>query len=196
MKNINVILFDNFTFLDVFGPVEVFVHLDKYFKVGFFSKNGGKIITNPETGIESKSFQEITHNDILLVPGGFGTRTLVDDKDFIEQLKILAGKSEYVLTVCTGSALLAKTGILEGYKATSNKLAFEWVMKQDPNVNWIRKARWMVDGKFYTSSGVSAGIDMALGFVADIISNDAAAQVSKILEYNWNNNRDQDLFSK
>jgi putative intracellular protease/amidase len=196
MKNINVVLFDVFTFLDVFGPVEVFVHLDKHFKVDFFSKKGGKVITNPETGIETKSFQEIAHNDILLIPGGFGTRTLVDDKDFIDQLKVLAEKSEYVLTVCTGSALLAKTGLLNEHKATSNKLAFEWVIKQGPQVKWIRKARWVFDGKYYTSSGVSAGIDMALGFVCDTISNDAARQVSKFLEYNWKNDRDNDQFGK
>lgn len=195
MKNINVILFDGFTFLDVFGPVEVFGHLDKHFKVDFFSKNGGKIRTNPETGIETKSFSEITGNDILLVPGGFGTRKLVDDKDFIDQLKALAERSEYVLTVCTGSALLAKTDLLNKHKATSNKLAFEWVMKQGPNVNWIRKARWVVDEKYYTSSGISAGIDMALCFVRDLISKDAALQVSKFLEYKWNDNWDEDSFA-
>jgi putative intracellular protease/amidase len=196
MKNINVILFDGFTFLDVFGPVEVFVHLDKHFKINFFSQNGGSILTNPRTGIQTKSFGEIEQNDILLVPGGFGTRELVNDEDFIRKLKELANRGEYVLTVCTGSALLAKTGLLNNRNATSNKLAFDWVTKQGPEVNWIRKARWVVDGKYYTSSGVSAGIDMSLGFVSDTISKDASIQVSKFLEYIWNEDKDNDLFGK
>lgn len=195
MKNINIILFDNFTFLDVFGPVEVFGHLEEYFKINFFSERGGKVRTNPDLGIESKSFNEITQLDILLIPGGFGTRKFVEDEKFIKQLKELANKSETVLTVCTGSALLAKTGLLSKRNATSNKIAFNWVKQQDSSVNWIRKARWVVDGKYYTSSGITSGIDMCLGFVNDTISKDAAKQVSIALEYNWNNIKENDLFA-
>jgi transcriptional regulator GlxA family with amidase domain len=195
MKNINVILFDNFTLLDALGPVEVFRCLENFFKINFYSKNGGKIRTNPELGIETKSYKEIIDYDVLLIPGGFGTRNLVDDFDFIKDLKELANKSDIVLTVCTGSALLAKTGLLSKHNATTNKMAFEWVAEQDSSINWMRKARWVVDGKFYTSSGITAGIDMALGFVSDTISENAAMQVSKVLEYIWNKNRDEDLFA-
>lgn len=195
MKTINIVLFDNFTIIDALGPVEVFRCLEKFFNINFYSQNGGKVKTNPDLGIETKSFKEITDFDILLIPGGFGTRKLVDDIEFIKLIKDLAEKSETVLTVCTGSALLAKTGLLSKRNATSNKLAFDWVKQQDENVNWIKKARWVVDGKFYTSSGITAGIDMALGFVSDTISENAAEQVGKALEYIWNKNKEEDLFA-
>jgi putative intracellular protease/amidase len=195
MKNINVILFDDFTILDALGPVEVFRCLEAFFSIAFYSMNGGKVKTNPYLGIETKQIKEIQSFDILLVPGGFGIRKLVEDVNFIGQLKELANKSESVLSICTGSALLAKTGLLKGLKATSNKLAFDWVVQQDADVHWIRKARWIVDGKYYSSSGVSAGIDMALGFVRDKINNEKAKNICKGLEYVWNNNNEDDPFA-
>jgi len=82
-------------------------------------------------------------------------------------------KATYVLTVCTGSILLAKTGFLNGKQATSNKRLFSFT-KRIPGVNWIKKSRWVQDGSVYTSSGVSAGIDMALGFVSDQLGHNSA----------------------
>lgn len=72
------------------------------------------------------------------------------------------------MTICTGSALLAKTGLLNDKYATSNKRSFERVKISFDQMKWTEKARWVVDGKYYTSSGVSAGIDMALVFISDI----------------------------
>lgn len=123
-----------------------------------------------------------------------GTRKEINNLSFIEKIKSLAQSSEYVLTVCTGSALLAKTGLLDSLKATSNKRSFEWVKSCNKNVHWISKARWVVDGKFYTSSGISAGIDMALDFVSDRFGKDLAIQIAKRTEYRWNEDRDNDEF--
>src|SRR6185436_14084398 len=100
----------------------------------------------------------------------------------------------YVLSVCTGSALLAKTGLLGGKKATSNKRVFSWVVTNGLNVLWDEKARWTVDGKYYTSSGVSAGIDMSLGFLADLQGIAFARQVALEMEYNWTEDKDNDTF--
>jgi putative intracellular protease/amidase len=69
----------------------------------------------------------------------------------IDKIKQISTFSPFVLTVCTGSALLAKTGLLDGKKATSNKKAFAWVMKNGANVKWNKKARWTVDGKYWAS---------------------------------------------
>ena len=132
---------------------------------------------------------------IVLVPGGMGTRKLADDETFLGQLRSLCEKSEFVLSVCTGSALLAKAGVLEDRKATSNKMAWDWVIRQSRRVDWVRKARWVVDGKFYTSSGVTAGIDMALGFVSDRSGQDYAQEIASGLEYLWNSDRDTDPFA-
>ena len=195
MKNINVLLFDNFTTLDALGPAEFFGRMKDYFHIGYFSISGGEISGSANVRINTKPIKEIKQYDILLVPGGLGTRTLVNNSDFIEHLKYLAEKSGKVLCVCTGSALLAKTGLLDGINATSNKMAWEWVIQQSAEVHWIRKARWIVDGKFYTSSGISAGIDMALGFIEDHFNRDAAILVGRGLEYVWNSESDLDPFA-
>ena len=98
------------------------------------------------------------------------------------------------MTVCTGTALLARTGLLDGKNATSNKRAFEWVMGQGPEVIWIKKARWVVDGKYYTASGVSAGIDMTLGFLKDQYGQIFAEDIAFKIEYTWHQDKDNDPF--
>ena len=104
--------------------------------------------------------------DLILVPGGIGTRREVDNPRLLEWLNQRAAAAILVTSVCTGAALLARAGLLDGKRATTNKRAFAWVASQGPEVNWIKQARWVEDGKFATSSGVSAGIDMALALIA------------------------------
>jgi len=91
-------------------------------------------------------------------------------------------------------ALLGKTGLLEGKKATGNKLVFDWIEKSSSAI-WIKKARWVKDGKFYSSSGVSAGMDMTLGFIRDIHGDKTAQDICKYIEYIWNDDADNDPFA-
>lgn len=196
MKTVNVILFNNYTSLDALGPAEIFSKLDKLYAIKYFSLNGGKIYSSINTRIETNKFEDINEPDVLLIPGGFGTRELVNNNEFVSNLKELAIKAEYVLCVCTGSALLAKTGLLNNKIATSNKLSWDWVIEQNEKVQWKNKARWCVDGKYYTSSGVTAGIDMALGFISDKFGEKTAKAISNAIEYIWNENKDNDPFSK
>lgn len=194
MINFNVILFDNFEVLDVFGPVEVIGKLPKHYAIKYFSQNGGLVISRQDTRIETLSFSKISHGGVSLIPGGMGTRTLVNDVQFINDIKDIAENSDYVLCVCTGSALLAKTGLLDNRNATTNKMAFNWVKSNGINVKWDKNARWVVDGKYYTSAGVSAGIDMALGYVADVHGLDMAIEIANYIEYDWNRNKKDDKF--
>ena len=83
---------------------------------------------------------------------------------------------------------------MDGRKATSNKIAFDWVTTQGLQVVWIKKARWVVDGKYYTSSGVSAGMDMTLGFLQDRHGIEFARNVAATIEYNWQENKEADDF--
>jgi len=195
MKHVNILLFDDFTTLDALGPAEVFGRLKEYYEIKFISITGGIISGSAGVKIDTKQISEIQQNDILLIPGGFGTRKLVTDSNFLSALRLLAEESELVLSVCTGSALLAKSGLLNNRKATSNKISWEWVINQNQEVNWINKARWVVDGKYYTSSGITAGIDMALGFISDKHNNEVAKNISKSLEYIWNENKENDPFA-
>ena len=195
MTDFNVVLFDGFETLDAFGPVEVIGHLSQVYSLRFHSLNGGIIKSVHRVPVNTLPFAEMDPSGILLIPGGIGTRTLVNDENFMGQLRSLSEKAQYVLTVCTGSALLAKTNLLNGMKATSNKKAFEWASSNGAEVNWVKKARWVKDGKYYTSSGVSAGIDMILGFVSDVHGVQTAQTIAKDIEYIWNTEMDNDPFA-
>jgi putative intracellular protease/amidase len=192
---INCLLFDDFETLDLFGPVEVFGKMSEC-SINYFSMNGGEIRNRDNVRILTDSIEKIEKYDVLLIPGGQGTRALVKNSDFIDKLKGIVEKSTWCLTVCTGSTLLAGTGLLDNRNATSNKRSFEWVKSNGKNVIWKNKARWVVDDKYYTSSGISAGIDMSLGFVCDQFGEDRVKEISRIMEYEWNSNKDDDMFGE
>ncbi len=191
----NILLFPDFETLDVFGPVEIFGKLENS-TICYFSENGGSISNQDGIRIETQSLDKLSETDVLFIPGGMGTRVEVNNAELLKQIKSISEQSRFVLTVCTGSALLAKTGLLDGKKATSNKRSFDWVQSCSNKVDWVREARWVVDGKYYTSSGVSAGMDMALGFVSDQFGIEEARSIAFRIEYSWQEDKNVDGFSK
>jgi putative intracellular protease/amidase len=193
--NIAVLLFDNFETLDVYGPVEIFGRLTDLYTIRFFSLNGGQINNKHGVSVLTGKLDDINGNlEIFLIPGGIGTRKEVENRPLLDKISEISKLSNYVLTVCTGSALLARTGLLDGKKATSNKRVFAWVMTNGANVLWNKQARWVVYGKYYTSSGVSAGMDMSLGFLSDRHGVEFARKVALEIEYNWTEDKDNDTF--
>lgn len=192
-----VILFDNFETLDVFGPVEILGRLPDHFTIDYYSLDGGIKTSTQGVSISTQKLP-LTDNElgILFIPGGKGTRKEIDNKELIAFIKNLSIQSKYTLTVCTGSALLAQTGLLDGKVATSNKRAFDWVKFTRQQVKWQAEARWTVDGKYYTSSGISAGMDMTLGFINDILGREYAEKIVVEMEYVWNSDPDNDKFAK
>ena len=190
---VNLLLFDGFEMLDAFGSLDVIRRLPDA-RVSCVSANGGLVQSCQGLEVQTIPAAEADKSGLLLLPGGMGTRTLVNDAAFLALLKKFADESAYCLTVCTGSALLAKCGVLDGRRATSNKRAFDWAASCGTDVLWQRRARWCADGKFYTSSGVSAGIDMALGFAADRLGRDAAEEIARSIEYVWNDDPTRDPF--
>jgi putative intracellular protease/amidase len=186
MQTLTALVFDDFETLDLFGPIELFGSLPNDFRIQFASMKGGIIHNHHGVALQTVAVAELAQQtDILLVVGGKGTRPLINDAHFLQTLTTLADNADWVLSVCTGSALLAKAGILDHKRATSNKRAWQWVTEQSDQVDWIKQARWVVDGKFYTSSGVTAGMDMALGFIADRQGRDSAKEVADYTEYRW-----------
>lgn len=198
MKALNVLLFDGFTTMDALGPAEVLSRARegerKCYEIEYFSVEGGLVGSSTSTKIWTRKLDEIAKFDILLVPGGFAVRELAHESEFIAILGELAGRHDHVIAVCTGSVLLAKTGLLDGMEATSNKLSWQWATSEAPGVRWVRAARWCVSGKFYTSSGVSAGIDAALGFIADMHGRDEVQRIARAMEYVCNSDKNADLF--
>jgi len=194
VRNFNVVVFNDFEILDAIGPTEIFAKLDKFFKVEFYSELGGRIKSAENLMIDTLPLSAMPEGGILLIPGGRGTRREVNNLTFIDQLRAKVLAAEYVLAVCTGTAILAKTGLLSNLKATTKKRAYCWVVAQDPNVLWDRRARWVKNGKYYTSAGISASMDMALSFVDELLGPQVAQKVSVGLEYIWNQERDSDPF--
>ena len=195
MTDFNIVLFDDFETLDAFGPAEIIGKMPKTYNLEYFSLNGGLVTSSQRIQIQTRPFAEMNAGGVLLIPGGMGTRVLVDDLDFISRLAFAANAAKFVLTVCTGAALLAKTNLLNGKRATSNKKAFDWVQLTNKDVIWEKKARWVVDGRFYTSSGVSAGMDMTLGFISDLHGGDTAQNLADLIEYIWNSDKNSDPFA-
>lgn len=194
---VNIVLFDKFETLDVFGPVEVFGCLPDVFNLNFISLEGGIISSTQNVRVESNTYTNDNEvENILFVPGGLGTREKVKDKNLVDLIKSMGKESKYIMSVCTGAALLAKAEILNGKKATTNKKAFKWVMEQGKNVLWVKESRWVVDGNIFTSSGVSAGIDMTLGFIEHLIGKEKAVEISNNIEYCWNDDSKSDPFAK
>jgi putative intracellular protease/amidase len=190
-----VLLFDDFETLDVFGPVEILGRLKEHYQVSFYSQTGGLVKNGHGVAIDTLPLSGLSNGaDIFLIPGGYGTRIEVNNALLIQSIKEISIASKYVFTVCTGTALLARTGLLDNKKATSNKRAFDWVMTQGDKVQWIRKARWVVDGKYYTSSGVSAGMDMTLGFLNDTHGTAFARDIAYTIEYTWQEDKENDDF--
>ena len=134
--------------------------------------------------------------DLLLIPGGDTALEAGKDPAVLEWIRDVSDNAERVMAVCTGTILLGMTGLLDGRRATTNKLDFNETIHHAPNVNWVKEARWVEDGKFFTSSGVSAGMDMALAVLADLYGVERAEETAIGSEYNWHKNAADDPFAK
>lgn len=196
MRRLAAVLYPDFEVLDLYGPLEMFGSLRAEVEVLTVAETAGPVRSyqGPAT-VAEESFETAPDCDLLLVPGGMGTLPQLGNEALIAYLQQAAARAECVMSVCTGSALLARAGLLDGRKATSNKLYFNLAAAQSSAVDWVEAARWVTDGKFVTSSGVSAGTDMALGVIADILGRDAALQVARYTEYQWHEDAADDPFA-
>jgi len=132
--------------------------------------------------------------DLILVPGGPGGANV--DKSLTEFLKRQGPGAQYILTVCTGSWILANTGLLDGQRATTNKAAFRMITEQtkDRPVTWVAQARWVVsdDKRIWTSSGVTAGMDLAAAFLEHLTGTKSAMGIRGIMELSVRNEADDE----
>lgn len=192
--DVDVLLFEGFESLDVFGPVEILGKVEGC-ALRYVSLHGGPVTGAQGANVLTQPLEKDGAGAVLLVPGGPGTRPLIDDAPFLDALRKAAARADWCLSVCTGSLLLARAGLLAGRKATTNKLAFQWVAEHTEGVDWQRRARWVKDDKYYTSSGVSAGMDMCLGFAADRLGAEKARQIAARIEYVWHADADDDPFA-
>lgn len=188
------VLFQTYEPLDIWGPYEALYTLARREKIdiAWLAETLTPVTTAPQLAAmnpkNSSAFINIppTHTfatapsdiEVLLVPGGLGSRApnINGTLDYITQS---FPKLKYLISVCTGSLVLSRAGLLSGKRATTNKAAWNSVVVTDPSAHWIPHARWTVDGKIWTSSGVSAGIDVTLAWISCHYGEDVAAEVAK-----------------
>jgi transcriptional regulator GlxA family with amidase domain len=198
-KTIGALLFKGFELLDVFGPLEAWGMLASAgaWKVVTTAASMGSVTSaQGPRAVADYSLEDCPKLDAILVPGGPGTRREVNHEALLEWLRRRSSEAEVVTSVCTGAALLARAGLLDGRRATTNKASFGWVVEQGPAVQWVKQARWVEDGPFATSSGVSAGIDMTLAVIARLVSNEVAERIAVRMEYDWHRDASWDPFAK
>lgn len=193
-QSVAFILFDGFELLDVFGPAEIFSKVPGL-QVKFVSADGEPVASSQGVKILPDTTFDSLVCDTVIVPGGQGTRALVQNADFLARIKRIAGRASLVCSICTGSAVLAEAGLLEGYAATSNKLAFDWATSFGEDIDWKSSARWVHDRDRWTSSGVAAGIDMAVAFVSHFFGAPLAERIAHDLEIQVNSDPDHDPFA-
>jgi transcriptional regulator GlxA family with amidase domain len=195
-RTIGIVLYPKFELLDVYGPAEILGNLGSRMKVVMVAEKAGPVASaqGPQVVADS-SFEDCPQLDLLLVPGGFGTITQLNNAALLDWLRDRAPKAEMIMSVCSGSALLAKAGLLDGRRATSNKRYFQFAVDQGPKVQWVKEARWVDDGDRVTSSGVSAGIDMALHVVDRLYGTKTAEQIADGTEYQWHRDPTNDPFA-
>lgn len=196
MRRLAAFVFPGFQTLDYFGPVEMlggFFDDIELVTVGIdnapvSSRHGQKVLPDCSMGAS-------TYYDLLLVPGGDAALDVAKDPKVTEWIHTVSEQAERMMGVCTGSILLGISGVLDGKRATTNKLDFTATVPLAPGVDWVKEARWVQDGKFFTSSGVSAGMDMALGVAADLFGLEKAREMAEGCEYAWHEDPTVDPFA-
>jgi transcriptional regulator GlxA family with amidase domain len=196
-KVLGAILFPGFELLDVFGPLEMFGNLTGVVDVKIIAQEKGAVESaqGPKVVVDH-GFADAPKLDLILVPGGIGTRTEVENPVMLDFIRRTAAEAEVAMTVCTGTAVLAQAGVLDGHRATTNKAWFQWVASTGPKVEWVKEARWVEDGKFVTSSGVSAGMDMALAVIQKLAGPQVSDTLAQATEYEWHRDSTWDPFAK
>lgn len=197
MRSMAALVFPGFQTLDYFGPIEMLA--------GFFDEIELITVAQGPDPVPSRHGQRImidkvlsekSDYDLLFIPGGDTALEAAKDETLMQWIRDVSDSAEKVMAVCTGTVLLGMTGVLDGRRATTNKLDFTSTVHLAPGVDWVRQARWVEDGKFFTSSGVSAGMDMALAVAANLFGREKAEEMAEGSEYTWHSDPDWDPFAK
>ena len=203
MKKINVgiLIFNDVEVLDFTGPYEVFSRV-RTIKGAASRRSIDSAPFNPFTiSIDNGSiqatgglkilpdfnFDNSPHIDILVIPGGYGTRPLLNNEDLLIWIKQISESAKITSSVCTGALLLAKSGLLEGKRATTHWGAIKALKSISKNINVIPDRR-IIDDEVITSAGVSSGIDMAFMIVEKLFGEEVASDTAKYIEFHRTKN--------
>ena len=190
-RNVAILIFDDVEVLDFCGPYEVFGVIGRWndsqpFNVYTVAEHSKPILARNKLSVNPQyAIANCPPSDILLVPGGFGTRREMHNLVLIDWIRQCFEHSELLLSVCTGALLLAKAGLLENLAATTHHLAIDLLKEVAPNTEIRAGDRFVDNGKIILSAGISAGIDMSLYVVAKLLGKKAAIETAEYMEYDW-----------
>ena len=185
-RTIGIVIFDRVEELDFVGPWEIFSYTrdlePETCTVFTVSEHGGEIRCKKGLRvIADYSFETAPRADIILVPGGWGTRAEVDNPRMIDYIRRAGNAAELATSVCTGAFMLERAGLLNGRRATTHWRSLDR-LRALGTVEVVEE-RWVDDGPVITSAGISAGIDMALYLVGRLWGPETARRVQKGVEY-------------
>ncbi len=174
-------LFDRFTALDAVGPYQVLSAIPGA-NVRFLAHDSGPVRSDNRmlTILADGQFEDLPDPEILVVPGGIGTRLLLEDERVLDWVRKVHETSQYTTSVCTGSLVLAGAGVLDGLEATTHWMAMDVLAELGANPT---SKRVVEQGKVITAAGVSSGIDMALRLTDLLIGPEMAQAIQLAIEY-------------
>jgi len=195
-KRVGIVVFPDVEVLDFCGPFEVFsvTRLDEArrreepspFEVVLVAETEGVVkATGGLRVVADHGLGTCPSLDILVVPGGWGTRNEISNRRLLDWIAERARQVETLTSVCTGSMLLGHAGLLDGRRATTHWRALDWMRQSFPTVTVEDKLHVVEDGRVITSAGISAGIDMALRVVERYHGHDIALATARNMEYAW-----------
>ena len=188
-RNVAILLFDEVEVLDFAGPFEVFAVTDELrdhdtFNVFTFAENLGTVrARNGLKVVPHFARESCPPPHVLIIPGGFGTRALLNKPALLEWLRLKAKHAEMLMSVCTGALVLAKAGLLDGLRATTHHECFGLLRELAPQAEIVETERFTDNGKILTAAGISAGIDCALHAIERLVGRDAAESTARYMEY-------------
>ncbi|KAF9575361.1 hypothetical protein EC968_003412 [Mortierella alpina] len=195
---LGALVFPNVDLLDLMGPMRIYADEgnDLDIKLNFLAPTLEKFESQQQVKITPDyTIMDAPKMDIVFIPGGPGTELITSNPKLLQRVKTMIQEATWCFTVCNGAGVLAATGLIDGYNATTNKAFYGIITPLGPKVNWVKKARWVQDGKYVTSSGLSAGMDAALFAVSELASMEAAERVSNTIEYTWHRIAEEDPFA-
>lgn len=191
-RNVAILIFPEVEVLDFAGPFEVFAVTNELNADTFHTftvseapgsvraRNGLKIV--PDFTLENAPAPQL-----LIVPGGAGTRPLLKKPAVLEWIRQRARRAEIVASVCTGSLVLAQAGLLHNLRATTHHENFADLAALAPNTEVVEDVRFTDNGQVLTAAGISAGIDLSLHLVSRLLGEPAATRTARYMEYHWRN---------
>ncbi|ABI77286.1 putative transcriptional regulator DarR [Hyphomonas neptunium ATCC 15444] len=197
---IGVLIFDGFQLLDAAGPISVFEMpargiTPSPYRLTLYSFQGGPVRASSGVQMHSEKLPPGLALDTLIVSGGEGTREAMSDEALLNAIRALSERTRRTCSVCSGAFLLAAAGLLEGRRATTHWRRSEGFARLYPGIHLDADRIFVRDGKFWTSAGITAGIDLALALVEDDLGDDVALRAARELVVHQRRHGGQSQFS-